>query len=304
MKSRWRAWFWQSLLLVGVLAMLAWLLGNTLENMRSRGIQSGWDFLGQPVGFEIGETLIAYSPEDPFWRAFWVGLLNTLRVAVLGIVATTALGLLVALARLSEHPIAQGFARVYVEVFRNIPLLLQLLMLYVLLVEWMPDVDAPWQWGEALFWSKAGLVWGVEPEAVFTLSPEFLALWGGLTLYTSAYVAEVFRAGLQAVPQGQWHGAMSLGLTRGQALRSVILPQAMRVAVPPLTSQYLNLTKNSSLAVAIGYPDLVSVANTTMNQTGRAVECVAILMLVYLSLSLITAWAMNRYNQRVMAHVH
>ena len=112
MKSRWRAWFWQALLLVGVLAMLAWLLGNTLENMRSRGIQSGWDFLGQPVGFEIGETLIAYSPEDPFWRAFWVGLLNTLRVAVLGIVATTALGLLVALARLSEHPIAQGFARV------------------------------------------------------------------------------------------------------------------------------------------------------------------------------------------------
>ena len=148
---------------------------------------------------------------------------------------------------------------------------------------------------------QTGLSWGAEGAS---LSPEYLALLIGLSLYTSAFIAEVFRAGIEAVPRGQTLAAQSLGLQALPTLRHVVLPQALKVAVPPLTSQYLNLTKNSSLAVAIGYPDLVSIANTTLNQTGRAVECIGLIMLIYLGLSLLTAWGMNRYNQRVTHHAH
>lgn len=291
----------QALVLLVLLALVVWLVNNTLANMRARGIQSGFDFVLEPAGFDIGESLIDYGPQAPFWRAFLVGLLNTLRVALPAMVAATALGLLVAVGRIGEHPLARALCTTYTELLRNTPLMIQLLTWYVLLIEWMPDAAEPWQIGEVLQWSKAGLTLSAGDEAI-GLSPEYLALSLGLTLYTSAFVAEVFRGGIESVPRAQTLAAYSLGLSRLQTLRHVVVPQALRVSVPPLSSQYLNLTKNSSLAVAIGYPDLVSIANTALNQTGRAVECIAIIMALYLSLSLLTAWVMNRYNQGVMRH--
>ena len=285
-------------LVLALTALLVLLVVNLLANMKMRGIQTGLDFLLEPVGFDISESWLTHTAEDPFWHAFLVGLINTLRVAVPGIVLATFIGLLVAVARISHHPLARALARTYIEVLRNVPLLIQLLMGYIALIELMPDPDAAWLIGP-LEWSKAGLSWGAEGAS---LSPEYLALLIGLSLYTSAFIAEVFRAGIEAVPRGQTLAAQSLGLQALPTLRHVVLPQALKVAVPPLTSQYLNLTKNSSLAVAIGYPDLVSIANTTLNQTGRAVECIGLIMLIYLGLSLLTAWGMNRYNQRVTRH--
>ncbi len=297
----WPARLILALALVLLAAGVTWLIGNTLDNMRARGIQSGFDFLWDPAGFDIGESWIEHSPEAPFWRAFLVGLLNTLRVALPAIVMATALGLLIAVGRIGPHPLARALCAAYTEVLRNTPLLIQLLTWYVVLIDWMPDVAEPWQLGDHLRWSKAGLNldWG---ESNWALSPEYLALSLGLTLYTSAFIAEVFRGGIESVPRAQTLAAQSLGLSRAQTLRHVLIPQALKVSVPPLSSQYLNLTKNSSLAVAIGYPDLVSIANTSLNQTGRAVECIAIIMGIYLGLSLFTAWVMNRYNQKVMRH--
>lgn len=290
----------QVALVLGLLAVLALLASNTLTNMRMRGIQTGWDFLLEPVGFDIAESWLTHTAEHPFWHAFLVGLVNTLRVAVPGIALATLLGLLVAVARISTHPLARALARGYIELLRNVPLLILLLMGYIALIEFMPDPQQAWSMGP-IQWSKAGLLWGEHGNG---LSPEYLALWLGLSLYTSAFIAEVFRAGIEAVPKGQTWAALSLGMQAWPVLRCVVLPQALRVSVPPLTSQYLNLTKNSSLAVAIGYPDLVSIANTSLNQTGRAVECIALIMLIYLGLSLLTAWLMNRYNRRVTRHAH
>ena len=287
------------LALVLALVVVLLLLGhNTMANMKARGIQSGWDFLIEPVGFDIAESWLTHDAQDPFWHAFLVGLINTLRVAVPGVVLATVLGLVVALGRISHHPLAQAMARTYVELLRNVPLLIQLLMVYGLMLQVLPDPGQAWQFG-GLSWSKSGLQWGQEDGG---LSPEYLALWLGLSVYTSAFVAEVFRSGIEAVAKAQTWAALSLGLTPLQTMRSVVLPQALRVSVPPLTSQYLNLLKNSSLAVAIGYPDLVSVANTALNQTGRAVECIGLIMLLYLGLSLLTAWGMNKYNDRITRH--
>jgi general L-amino acid transport system permease protein len=229
------------------------------------------------------------------------------------------LGTLIGVGRVSSNALARGLCYVYTEVFRNIPILLQLLMWYILMVEWMPDPDAPLQVGNWLLFSKMGLQIAVPtlvdqapflalsvPQLVegeylggLTLTPEFFALTLGLTLYTSAFVAEVVRGGIQSVSRGQREAAQSLSLSAWQTTRLVILPQAMRVIVPPLTNQYLNLTKNSSLAVAIGYPDLVNIATTSLNQTGRAVECIAVIMAVYLFLSLLTSFIMNAYNRKV-----
>ncbi|PRD64268.1 amino acid ABC transporter permease [Malikia granosa] len=312
---------WQALALAGLLAALLWLVHNTQLNMAARGIQSGWDFLGQTAGFDIGEQLIAFDAGDSLARAFLVGLLNTLRVALLGILLCTLLGTLVGLGQLARNGLLRGLCRAYVELFRNVPLLVQLLVWYLLLVEYLPDADAAWSWREALFLSKAGLAFpalvadgtgswsawhwelpalqafGIEGGAA--LSPEFIAVTLGLGCYTAAFVAEVVRAGIKSVPSGQIEAAQSIGLSRRQTLRLVTAPLALRVILPPLTNQYLNLTKNSSLAVAIGYPDLVSIANTTLNQTGRAVECIAVIMLVYLALSLLTAALMAILNRRV-----
>ena len=308
-------------LVVLLALMVGWLLANTLANMRARGIQSGFGFLLDTAGFDIGESLIAFDSDQPYWRAFLVGLLNTLRVSITGIVLCTLIGTLVGIGRVSGNALARGLCYAYTELLRNVPILLQLLMWYVLLMEWMPDADAPlsglggwylskgglsvpwpvWSegaWSSRLLWEMPAIVEG-EIRGGFNLSPEFLAVTLGLTLYTSAFVAEVVRSGLQSVARGQIEAARSLGLTPWLTLRHVVLPQAMRVIVPPMTNQYLNLTKNSSLAVAIGYPDLVNISNTALNQTGRAVECIAIIMAIYLALSLLTSAMMNAYNRRV-----
>jgi len=217
-------------------------------------------------------------------------------------VLATRRGTVLGVGRFSRNLLVRVVCSAYVEWFRNIPLLLQLLMWYLMLAELLPAVDTPMTLGPVEL-SKGGLVWisrgAHEEEALWALSPEFIALTLGLTLYTAAFIAEVVRAGVGAVPRGQTEAAAALGLSRPQAMRDVMLPQALRIIIPPLTNQYLNLTKNSSLAVAIGYPDVVSIANTALNQTGRAVECIALVMAVYLCTSLLTALLMNAYNQRV-----
>lgn len=376
-----KQWSWRSQafrgLIYQVLALLAlavglWYLGhNTLLNMRERGIQSGYDFLTQTAGFDIGESLVPFESYQSYLMAFVVGLTNTLRVAIVGIILTTLLGTLVGVGRFSRNALVRGLCQAYVEFFRNVPILLQLLMWYLLFTELLPDANAPWRVGD-VFLSKAGLsfpapVWAAghvmalagllvglvfawmyrrramahfeatgRPRSMFwvpalivlatgvlgwlvggaplqmrvpfqgefavedggALTPEFMAVLLGLVIYTAAFVAEVVRAGVQSVPRGQSEAAAALGLNSAQEMRLVMLPQALRVIIPPLTNQYLNLTKNSSLAVAIGYPDVVSIANTAINQTGRAVECISIVMLVYLFTSLSTSALMNWYNAR------
>lgn len=312
----WRAIAWQVLIVAVVAGLVVWLAHNTVANMQARGIRTGFGFLWETAGFDIGESLIDYQSFDPYWRAFLAGLLNTLRVAVVGIVLATVLGALLGAGRFARNLLVRGLCQAYVELFRNIPLLLQLLCWYLLMAEGLPPVLEAWSLGDGVLLSKAGLalpmpVWsgglhwsvpvaeGFAVEGGMTLSPEYLAVLLGLVLYTAAFIAEVVRAGILAVPRGQSEAALSLGLSGRQTLRRVVLPQALRVIVPPMTGQYLNLTKNSTLAVAVGYPELVSVANTTINQTGRAVECVAVIMAVYLVISLLTAALMNAYNRRV-----
>jgi len=374
-------WSWRSqafralvyqVLAVGVIALIVWFLAhNTATNMRQRGIQSGFGFLLGTAGFDIGESLYAFDSGESYLQAYLVGVTNTLRVAILGMVLTTLLGTLLGIGRFSRNALVRGLCRIYVEIFRNIPLLLQLLMWYLFFTEVLPDATEAWTLGP-LFLSKGGLnfpipvwasghawaAWGLlaglcgawlwrgraqrrfeetgQPRSMFwtplvwvflgafvgwllggapteinapikgefaienggALTPEFLALLVGLTIYTAAFVAEVVRGGIQSVSLGQAEAASALGLSQGQSMRLVMLPQALRVIIPPMTNQYLNLTKNSSLAVAIGYPDVVSIANTAINQTGRAVECIALIMLVYLSTSLLTSLLMNWYNAR------
>jgi general L-amino acid transport system permease protein len=362
------------MLAIGVIALaLAWLAHNTLENMRVRGIQSGFGFLGSPAGFDIGESLFPYESSDSYWRAFLVGIVNTLRVAVIGIVATTVLGTLVGIGRFSRNALVRGICYGYVELFRNIPVLLQLLMWYLLFTEMLPPISDAINLGLGIWVSKSGLsipvpVWQrgqtlalcgavlglvaalawrryaqlrfeqtgrplptflpgvalvlgiallgwlvggaptawdvpVKGEVIVdggaAATPEYVSVLLGLVMYTGTYVAEVVRGGIQSVAHGQGEAASALGLSRGQSMRLIVLPQALRVIIPPLTNQYLNLTKNSSLAVAIGYPDVVAVSNTAINQTGRAVECIAVIMLVYLSTSLGTSALMGWYNKRV-----
>ena len=374
-------WSWRSQafrgLLYQVLAIIAiagkvWFLAhNTLANMRVRGIQSGFEFLTQSAGFDIGESLYPFDSEQPYWQAFLVGVTNTLRVAVLGIVLATVIGTLLGVGRFSRNALVRGLCLSYVELFRNIPVLLQLLLWYVVMTEVFPPAANAWHvgpfflskgglnypipvWATGQLWAAFGLVGGMvliwfyrgwakrqfeatgkrrsvlgisvlilvvsslagwalggAPTALNmpikgefsienggALTPEFLAVLLGLTLYTAAFIAEVVRGGIASVPRGQGEAASALGLNRSQEMSLVMLPQALRVIIPPLTNQYLNLTKNSSLAVAIGYPDVVSIANTALNQTGRAVECISLVMLVYLTTSLGTSILMNWYNSR------
>jgi len=271
---------------------------NTLAQMRSRGIQGGFDFLTSSAGFDIGETLISYDPGQPYWLAFTVGLLNTLRVSAIGILLATTIGFATGLGRTSSIRLLQIVCSGYTELLRNIPLLLQLLLWYIGMIQLLPEAEEAITLGHWLVWSKDGLL-----LFNFSFSPEFSSLILGLSCYTAAYIAEVVRSGIGAVSTGQTQAAQSLGLQPLQTMFYVVLPQAMKVIVPPLTNQFLNLIKNSSLAVAIGYPDLVSISNTTLNQTGRAFECIAIIMSIYLSLSLLTAWLMNRYNRHVNARI-
>jgi general L-amino acid transport system permease protein len=361
--------------LCALIAFLAWgAVSNAVDNLARANIASGFGFWDDIAGFDIGQALIDYSTTSSYGRAFWVGLINTLLVAALGIVLATVLGFVIGIARLSPNWLVARMAGFYVETIRNLPLLLQLLFWYNAVLKALPDVreslalpGGGFLNNRGLFLPKpeflpgaqgalAALACGVVaaiafrlwarrrqnrtgerapvlwvtlalvvalPLVVFALSgfpaqfhypesgrfnirggmevlPEFMALLFGLAIYTAAFIAEAVRAGILAVARGQTEAAYSLGLRPGPTLRLVVVPQAMRVIVPPLTSQYLNLTKNSSLAVAIGYPDLVQIfAGTVLNQTGQAVEVIAITMAVYLAISLVTSLLMNLYNRRV-----
>lgn len=369
-----RGWVFQ-VVVVGLVAGLAWyLVSNTIENLARQKIASGFDYLGREAGFEIGDSMIEYSPASTYARAIWVGILNTLRVAVLGIILSTILGTVIGVGRLSPNWLLAKICEWYVEAFRNVPLLLWLFLFYKLISEAFPGpkqaISALWgslflsnrglyfpvpmadpihKWmGVALVlgiagavmlhrWAKkrqeatgqpfpsilAGLgvaiglpllVWlgagapsamswpalkGFNFEGGTVIQPEFTALLVGLVLYTSAFVAEIVRSGILALHKGQSEAAAALGLSRGQSMRLVLLPQALRVIVPPMTSQYLNITKNSSLAIAIGYPDLVASINVTINQTGQAIENILLIMAAYLSVSLSISAFMNWYNKRI-----
>ncbi len=356
----------QGALALVVVALLAGLAQNIAANLEARQIKSGFGFLRDPAGFNIGELLFEYSARDSYLRAFAVGMANTLRVSIVGIVLASALGVIVGLMRLSRHALVGWLGSAYVEVFRNTPLLIQLLAIYLLATELLPDSSAALSLEGVALLSKQGLQIAVPVSGALallvalgcgllaavvafvaakrwltvgaglvalaaagavallawlafgfvggwsrpeldgflisggaSLTPEFLALWLGLSLFTSASIAELVRAGALAVPVGQWNAALALGLMRGQAMAGVIFPQALRLAIPPLASQYMNLIKNSSLAVVIGYPDLVSIANTSINQNGQALEVIVIIMAVYLSLNLVVAVIMGTVNARV-----
>ncbi len=273
-----------------VVVVILWT--NLNRNLRQLGIQFGFDFLGQQASFDIGETLIPYKASDSYTRALWVGLINSLRVAVVGIILTTILGITAGIARLSDNWLVRNISMVYVEIFRNTPLLLQLLFWYFAVFLSFPKVENQISLVGLISLSQNGIGFlGLK------FSPELSALLMGLTFYTGAFIAEIVRGGITSVSKGQWEAAHSLGLEPGLVMRLVIFPQALRVIIPPLTSQYLNLSKNSSLAIAVGYPDIYFVASTTFNQTGRAVEVMILIMLTYLTLSLTISLAMNLLNK-------
>lgn len=371
--EKFRAIIYQVVLIGTVVGIGYYLFSNTLANLEQRGIQSGFGFLDVRAGFDINDSLIEYSNNETYGRAFLVGILNTIRVAFFGIILATVLGVVMGIARLSTNWLVNKFASVYVEVLRNIPLLLHLFFIYGVLIATLPRPRDSWVLGPSIFFSNRGLkipvmadhpiwIWvflamlvgavgaflyakradriqaetGVRPATLLpslgiifglgavvwliggaptevnapelrgfnfeggaTLRAEFIALLLGLVIYTSAFIAEIVRSGIQAVNYGQTEAAKAVGLNPGQNLRLVVLPQALRVIIPPITSQYLNLTKNSSLAIAIGYPELVAVGQTALNQSGQAIEVVAIWMAVYVTLSLLTSVFMNWYNGRI-----
>jgi general L-amino acid transport system permease protein len=367
----------QVVFLIVVVVSLWWLYSNMMRSLREANLLPSLSFMSQPASFPIGESVISYTPADTYARAFLVGILNTVRVAVIGVILATILGVILGVSRLSENWLLRNVATVYVEIVRNVPLLLQLFFWFALTqafprvqeaisfgglvflhnrgvtMAWPAGTDSfgawtPWLWigvvvGIAAFaglrvyyarrdrpgistpWAflAAGVVallgffiarlttgsWPVVldiPElnrfnfdGGTTLTTNFAALLVGLVIYTAVFIGEIVRSGIQAVSKGQREAARALGLTPGQTLRLVIFPQALRIMIPPMTSQYLNLTKNSSLAIAIGYPDLFSIAGTTLNQTGQAVPVILIVMLSYLSVSLLTSLVMNWYNKRI-----
>jgi general L-amino acid transport system permease protein len=368
-----RAWIYQILAVVVVLAIGGYILHNTLTNLSHRGITSGFGFLKDPAGFGIVQHLIPFSENDTYGRVFLVGLLNTLLVSALCIVFASVLGFIVGLCRLSDNWLLRKLSNIYIETFRNIPLLLQIFFWYFAVLRNLPsprqavnafdmvflsnrglymptpilgegavatiialvlaiaaslllftinrrhqistgELRSSWPWiilllvvlpGVAYFIAGAAIHWdmpalhGFNFRGGMVLIPELAALTLALSIYTSTFIAEVIRSGIESVPFGQHEAARSLGLPNTVTLNQVILPQALRVIIPPLTSQYLNIVKNSSLAAAIGYPDMVSLfAGTVMNQTGQAIETIAITMGVYLIISLGISFLMNIYNQR------
>jgi general L-amino acid transport system permease protein len=368
-----RSIVWQ-IVIVGCVAAIGWyLVSNTSQNLAARHIATGFGFLDRVAGIPIGESMLPYNPAvNTYGRALLIGVLNTLQIAVIGVILATILGTLIGIGRLSKNWLLSKLTAFYVETLRDLPLLLQLLFWYTVL-QGLPGPKQAWHLGDITFLSNRGLklplldwqpahtaalaalvlgfigtmVWnrrahkqqdatGIRPAvwpvalglligfpivvwavlgAPFrielpalhgfnftgglTLSPEYFALLLGLVTYTASYIAEIVRSGIQAIPKGQWEAAEALGMGPGTVLRQIILPQALRVIIPPMTSQYLNLTKNSSLAVAIGFQDIVSIANTTLNQTGQAIEGIAVIMAVYLSISLSISLFMNWYNARI-----
>ena len=314
---RHRAFVYQALLAAALVLAAGYFISNAIENLLARRIASGFAFLSREAGFEIGETtLLAYSASDSYLRALAIGLLNTFRIALPAILFSSLIGSALGLARLAPNWLLAKLASAYVEVIRNVPLIVQLFFWYAVITESLPPPAHALRPLPGVFLSNRGFAFptlmakfpvaldypslsGFNFSGGGSLSPEFAALFLGLTLYTAAFIGEIVRAGILSVDRGQFEAARSVGLNGRQVMRFVIVPQALRVIVPPVTSQYLNCTKNSSLAVAIGYPDLVAIANTTINQTGQAIEGVAIIMLVYLAISLAISGLMNWYNARI-----
>lgn len=302
----------QIVFVLAILALFAWLGNNMVTGLRRQGISLGFDFLSNRAGFDISETRIAYDSDSTMGRAFLAGLVNTVYVSVIGIVLSTVIGLVVGIAQLSSNILIRNIFRGYVELMRNMPLLVYLIFLYFGVFVGLPKISEAMQIGPTL-WSNrgVGLPWIVNGQLSLPIvegrnitgglvvSPEFMTLLLGLVSYTAAFIGEVVRTGIQSVSKGQIEAAKALGLSTAQTLRLVTLPQALRVMIPPLTSNYLNLTKNSSLAGAVAYPDIVSNANTIINQTGRAVESIFMVMMIYLALSLLTSAFMNWYNHKV-----
>jgi len=284
-----------------LLVLVAFLVGNLVRNLTAAGLLLSWSWLGNPAGFDISETLLPFDASLPYWRALLAGLVNTLRVVLVGLVGATLLGTLVGTASFSSNALLKRLARIYVELIRNIPLLLQLVFWYFVVFLALPNGTAAIQLPGVVL-AKSGLFLGA-PELVngvwqspLKITVEFGALLTGLVVYTAAFIAEVVRGGVASVPQGQWEAAGSLGFSPLQTLRRIVLPQALRVIVPGLNSQYISLAKNSSLAVACGYTDLYSVAETSLNQSGRAVEVVLILLGAYLVIDLLISAVMNGLN--------
>jgi general L-amino acid transport system permease protein len=362
----------QVVLVVVVLGTIAWLANNTVNNLRERGIASGFGFLGKRAGFDIS-TFLATNSDSTYGYMLLGGLVDTIVVSLLAIVIATIFGVIVGVARLSQNWLVRMIATVYVELFRNIPPLLVLLFWYLAVIAALPNIrDAiqilpgvslsnrgffmprpvpgegfvwtlgavviglllAWalhRWARARqmrtgqpfpsFWAGVGVVvvvtlvvfvatgapLGIEVPAKsrfninggWTLSPEFATMFIGLGVYTASFIAEIVRSGIMSVSHGQTEAARALGLRSGSVLRLVVMPQALRVILPPLASEYLNITKNSSLALAVGYADLVSVGNNVLNPTGQSIEVVAIWMAFYLGLSVIISVAMNWFNARI-----
>jgi general L-amino acid transport system permease protein len=357
----------------GVLAVFAYLAHNAVTNLAERGITGGFDFLTRAARFPIAESLAPYSPTDSFGWAFVVGLTNTLFISLLVIVASTVLGLFLALGRRSKHPLTYGLSSIFVEAMRNTPLVVQLLFWYALVTVglpasnealnpapgvfltdrglFVPDVHiagdiVAWtlamlagvaavitatiygrrrhlrsgqpnhygRWASAIglvgavvAWRMADLHIAFEHPTLgrfnftggMTLTPELVAMLLGLTLYSTAFTGEIIRGGIDAIHKGQWEAGRAIGLSDALALRLIIIPQALRVIVPPMTSQYINIVKNTTLALVVGYPDIAFVTATTINQTGQAIEGIVILMLVFLAISLAGSVVMNWYNRRI-----
>jgi general L-amino acid transport system permease protein len=366
-------WVGQILSAVVVIGFMIFFVGNVLQAAEARGLSWGYNFLREAAGFPISESAIPYDPARTFGYALVVGILNTLKVSLIGIVFATLLGIIAALGRLSTNWLVSKIASVYIEIIRNVPLLVQLFFWYFAVFQKLPPVRESMRLGPVYLnqrglyvsWFKptstfgiwmifvgAGLVlswilylvlsryqtrtgrttypvatglavlvvlplagWflvGANPlsatvpvmgkfnfEGGLRLTPEFMGLLVGLVIYTGAFIAEVVRAGILAVQRGQFDAARALGLTPMQVLRLVVFPQAMQVIIPPLISQYLNLTKNSSLAILIGYADVFFVGRTIINQAGRALPVFLLIMATYLTISLITSLIMNIYNRSV-----
>ena len=315
LKPRLGALLLQGLVIAAVVGLGVFLVRNALDNMARAGIATGYSYLDREASFEIGQSLVPYEPSDSYGWALVVGLLNTLLVAALGIILATVLGTAIGIARLAQNWLLKKLALVYVEALRNVPLLLQLILWWDVLRVSAPPPRAAWHPLPGVFISVRGIAlpWPVLSPPHFdvphfagfnftggiTLSSEFAALLIGLTVYTAAFIAEIVRGGIEGVRHGQTEAAQALGLTRAQTLCLVVMPQALRIIVPPMLSEYLALTKNTSLAVAIGYPELMSITNTTLNQTGQAIEAIALMMAIYLAVSLATSLAMNWYNRRI-----
>ena len=290
-------------------ALFVWLARNTHSNLDQRGLSLGFGFLRQPANFEIGDTSgIPFSPEDTFARAILVGLVNTARIALAGWMLSIVLGFAIGTLRLAENPSLRGVSRAFVELMRNTPLLLLLLLLAATLHN-MPSPAHAFQPLPGVYLSDRGLVLpvfsrprleGFNFVGGVALSPEFAALLGALVLHHSAHVSEIVRGAILGVQRRQGDAALALGLTPWQAMRFVIIPQALRAMTPLLATTCVSLTKNSSLAVVIGFPDVVSILNTTANQTGHGIETMLIVIAVYLSLNLSVAALMNRYNARLL----